>query len=94
VWRDMNFANAFGALRTNVADVFARSTGGRQNAFLRQKTVERLVSDIGGELHNQYLLTFTPHPDNTERFHRIRISVPDRPELSVRSRAGYWPMPE
>ena len=94
VWREPNFLNAFGGFsrQANVADVFAKSTGGRHDSFLRQNTVERVIAEIGTELHTQYLLSFTPRPADPERFHTIRVAIAGRPDLTVRTRAGYWPV--
>jgi hypothetical protein len=52
------------------------------------------MAEIGAELHTQYLLTFTPRRGGARRFHQIRILIPNRPDLAVRSRAGYWSVTE
>jgi VWFA-related protein len=74
-----------------VADVFALATGGRHDSFFRQNTVERLIAEIGEELHAQYILSFAPVAGEAQGFRILRASVSNRPELNVRTRSGYWP---
>jgi hypothetical protein len=49
------------------------------------------VSDLGEELHSQYLLTYTPDKvTQTEAgFHDIVVQVL-RPEMNIRARDGYY----
>jgi VWFA-related protein len=96
-WGDTKLAAVFGELRalakTNIADAFTKYTGGRRVSFLKQKGLERVIERLGEEIHNQYLLSFTPPPADVLEFHQIRVAVRNRPELLVRTRAGYWPVP-
>jgi VWFA-related protein len=96
-WIGPDLMDLFGELRalakTNVAEAFTQYTGGRRVSFLKQKGLEQVVQNIGEEIHNQYLLSFTP-PAETEEFHQIRVLVPAQPDLLVRTRPGYWPVPE
>jgi VWFA-related protein len=95
-WGDTNLLAVFGEMRamakTNIAEAFAKYTGGRHVAFLKQKGLEEVIESLGEEIHNQYLISFTPPHSDAEEFHRIRVSVRNRPELVVRTRAGYWPV--
>ena len=70
-------------------DVFTRFTGGREYAFLGEKTLEKAVSGISEELHSQYLLSYQPNNQAEGGFHDIRVVV-NRPSLEVRTRPGYW----
>jgi VWFA-related protein len=79
--------------KANVAEAFARATGGDHLSFLKQRALERAVSRVGEELHSQYLLSFQAAADDSPDFHRIEVRVKNRPELVVRSRPGYW-MPQ
>jgi len=96
-WGDTNLIAVFGEMRTlaktNVAEAFAKYTGGRRVSFLKQKGLEEVIESLGEEIHNQYLLSFTPPHSDAEEFHQIRVTVRNRPELVVRTRAGYWPVP-
>lgn len=70
-------------------DVVTRFTGGKQYSFLTQKSLERAVTDVGEELHSQYLLSYTPNNPEEGGFHTIRVEI-NRPRLEVRTRPGYW----
>lgn len=70
-------------------DVYTRYTGGREYAFKSQKALERDVSQLGNELHSQYLLTYAPNNLDEAGFHHIIVNVL-KPGLSVRTRDGYW----
>jgi VWFA-related protein len=70
-------------------DVFTRFTGGREYAFVGEKSLEKAVSGISEELHSQYLLSYSPDNQTEGGFHDIRVVV-NRPGLEVRTRPGYW----
>lgn len=76
--------------KTNTTEALSTYTGGRHLSFARQKSLEQSVARIGEELHSQYLLSFQAGPDEDAVFHSIEVRLPDRPELSVRTRPGYW----
>lgn len=73
----------------NHAEVFTRYTGGREYSFIGLKSLERAVSDLGDELHNQYILSYTPSNMDEGGYHKIQVQV-NRPSLEVRARPGYW----
>jgi len=70
-----------------------RYTGGQQYSLANERALERAITQIGAEIHGQYLLSYSPSksPDKTNEtgFHRIRV-VTTRAGLEVRSRPGYW----
>lgn len=72
-------------------DVYTTYSGGRQYAFKSQRELERAVSDLGEELHSQYLLTYVPDKvSQTEAgYHNIVVQVL-RPDMKVRARDGYY----
>ncbi|MCC7175225.1 MAG: VWA domain-containing protein [Bryobacterales bacterium] len=79
----------------NPAELFTEYTGGREYAFISQRDLERAVSDIGQELHSQYLLTYNPNNKMEAGWHDIRVEVLDRTgrprrDVKVRARPGYW----
>lgn len=76
--------------KTNAAEAFPKFTGGSHLSFLKQKGLERAVSQIGEELHSQYLLSFTSSAQPADQFHSLEVWVKNRPDLSVRTRPGYW----
>ncbi len=67
-----------------------RYTGGQRYPLQNRQALERAVTQIGEEIHGQYLLSYTPVHTNDAGFHRIRV-VSKRAGLEVRSRPGYWP---
>jgi VWFA-related protein len=75
----------------DLSELFTRATGGRTLNFLKKKALEDAIQLIGEEVHRQYILTFTPQAAETANFHSIRVEVKNRPELQVKTRAGYWP---
>jgi len=83
----------YGGLKTLVVEnplsVLTRYTGGRQYAFFKQHSFEDAITKIGEEIHGQYLISYTPTNIHDQGYHRIRVEL-DRPELSVRSRPGYY----
>lgn len=83
------FKDVKGIFVPNPLEVYTKYSGGREYSFLTQQTLERAVSDIGEELHSQYLLTYSPNNQDEAGFHEIVVDV-DKPGLKVRTRNGYW----
>ncbi|HEV2202325.1 MAG TPA: VWA domain-containing protein [Bryobacteraceae bacterium] len=73
----------------NPLEVFTNYSGGRQYSFLNQKTLDRAVSDLGNELHSQYLLTYVPNNQQEAGYHNIVVQVA-KPDLRIRARDGYY----
>jgi VWFA-related protein len=74
----------------DAATLLSSTTGGRTFNFLRQGGLESAIQAVGQEVHRQYIVTFQPKPDEPGRFHSLRAEVRNRPDLHVRTRAGYW----
>jgi VWFA-related protein len=72
-------------------EVYTTYSGGRQYAFKTQRELDRAVSDLGEELHSQYLLTYVPDKvTQTEAgYHNIVVQVL-RPDMKIRARDGYY----
>jgi len=70
-------------------DVFTRFTGGKEYAFVSERSLEKAIEGISQELHSQYLLSYTPNNQIEGGFHDIRVVV-NRNNLEVRTRPGYW----
>ena len=69
--------------------VYTAYSGGRQYWFMNQKALDRAISDLGTELHSQYLLTYSPNNQEQPGFHNIVVQVL-KPDLRVRTRDGYY----
>jgi len=76
--------------QADAAESITRATGGRSLGFVRKDSLEDAVQAIGAEIHRQYIVSFQPHKSTPGEYHAIRLEVKDRPELLVRTRAGYW----
>ena len=76
--------------KPDLAELFSKTTGGTTNFFLKQNALENAIQAIGTEVHRQYILSFEPRAAEPGKFHEIRVAVKDRPDLHVKTRAGYW----
>jgi VWFA-related protein len=76
----------------NPVEVYTRYTGGKEYPFVSQEDLERVIQSVARELHNQYLITYTPNNMMEGGYHRIRVEVSGlgRGGLEVRTRPGYW----
>jgi VWFA-related protein len=66
-----------------------RATGGADFPFLKERGIENAISQLGVEVHSQYILNFPQHGDATGA-HQIEVSVPERRDLKIRARRAYW----
>jgi VWFA-related protein len=73
----------------NPVEVFTKYTGGKEHNFVNLKGLEEAIASIGNELHAQYLITYNPSNKSDGGYHEIKIVV-NRPDLTVRTRPGYW----
>jgi hypothetical protein len=74
----------------DLADLFAKTTGGRALHFLKKNALEEAIQLAGEEAHRQYLVTFQPTRGEPGQFHALRIEVRGRPDLRAKTREGYW----
>jgi len=73
-------------------EIAATATGGAHLATYRDRSVEKAIDEIGGELHSQYTLSYAPTGTNDMGYHEIKVDV-DRKNLKVRARPGYYIAP-
>jgi VWFA-related protein len=73
----------------NSLEVAATATGGMHKGGFKDSALERAISEIGGELHSQYLVSYRPAGVPAGGYHEIEIRV-RRPNLRVRARPGYF----
>lgn len=96
-WGDNNLIPVAIWAVTNIKDEISKNglqiattaTGGSHFATWRDRSIQRAIEEIGGELHSQYLLMYTPTGTNAEGYHEIKVEV-DRSNLKIRSRPGYF----
>ncbi len=73
-------------------EIAAAATGGMHVSTWKDRTIEKEIDEIGGELHSQYTLTYTPSGEVGDGYHEISVKVKGEEErkLKVRSRPGYY----
>lgn len=75
--------------RANVEDL-TRATGGRAWFPADISEIERITPEIAHEIRNQYVIGYTPTNSATDgSYRKLRVTV-DVPNLTVRTRAGYY----
>jgi len=73
-------------------EIAAEATGGMHVSTWKDRTIEKVIDEVGGELHSQYTLTYTPSGEATDGYHEIVVTVAGEKErgLKVRARPGYY----
>lgn len=86
VWAVMHAKDKVTAHQLEIA---AAATGGEHVSAWKDRTLENVIDEMGGELHSQYTLTYAPTGTSAEGYHEITVKV-DRVDLTVRARPGYY----
>jgi len=81
--------HATALIKDHPLEVATAATGGLYQATFRERTIEKAVDTIGGELNAQYTLTYHPTSSDIPGYHRITVTV-DRAGARVRTRPGYF----
>jgi VWFA-related protein len=76
-------------VRHHALQAAATATGGVCISTFRDRSIEKAIDEIGGELHAQYNLSYSPTDGSSPGYHNISVTV-DRKDLQVRSRPGYY----
>ena len=73
-------------------EIAAAATGGMHISTWKDRSIEKVIDEMGGELHSQYTITYTPSGETTDGYHEISVTVSGEKErgLKVRSRPGYY----
>jgi VWFA-related protein len=89
VWAVMHAKDQVTAHQLEIA---AAATGGLHVSTWKDRTIEKVIDEMGGELHAQYTLTYTPSGGSTDGYHEISVRVSKEKErgLKVRARPGYY----
>jgi VWFA-related protein len=80
------------AVTPNSLIAASKSTGGLELSPKKDRAIEKAMDEIGGEMHAQYTLGYQPPGGEKPGYHTIRVTV-DRPNVSVRTRPGYYIAP-
>lgn len=79
-------------VKAHALELAATATGGAHLATFRDRSIERAIDEIGGELHSQYNVSYTPTGTGESGYHEIKVSV-DKPGMKVQARPGYYLAP-
>jgi VWFA-related protein len=91
IWLVKTGKNAIGP---NPLEIASKATGGLDVKTMHDRSIEKAIDEIGGELHAQYTLSYRPPGDEVSGYHEIKVKV-DKPGVDVRTRPGYYiPPPE
>ena len=82
-------------VKGNPLEVAAAATGGANLSTFKDRSIENAIDEIGGELHSQYTISYTPTDADVTGYHEIRVSVVrnDAKNLKIRTRPGYYLAP-
>ncbi|HEV2499061.1 MAG TPA: VWA domain-containing protein [Terriglobia bacterium] len=76
-------------MRANVLQQYAGYTGGVVYTHAKKRSLQNQLQNIALDINSQYILTYVPSTPKEVGFHPIQIEV-SRPDLEVRTRAGYF----
>jgi VWFA-related protein len=82
-------------VKANALEVSTTATGGAHLAAFKDRTIEKAIDEIGGELHSQYTISYTPTDADMPGYHEIKVNVVrnDAKNLKIRARPGYYLAP-
>ena len=90
IWAVQHAANV---VKNHSLEVATIATGGMHISTMKDRSIEKAMDEIGGELHAQYTLSYRPPGDEPSGFHEIKVTV-TRPGLKLRTRPGYYLPPQ
>jgi VWFA-related protein len=84
-----------GQVKDHALEVAATATGGAHLATFKDRSIEKAIDEIGGELHSQYTISYTPTGSDAAGYHEIKVHIVrrDAKSLKVRARPGYFLAP-
>src|SRR6266849_3926944 len=82
-------------VKDHALEVAATATGGAHLSTFKDRSIEKAIDEIGGELHSQYTISYTPMGSDATGYHEIKVNVlrNDAKNLNVRARPGYYLAP-
>ncbi len=85
------YRDAKAIFKANPVEVFTKGTGGTEFGFNSQRSLESALSEIGEQLHSQYMLSYSPNNREASGFHEIKVEIEGHPEINkIVTRPGYW----
>jgi VWFA-related protein len=90
-WLDA-ITEAVHATTQDTCKILTGASGGRVLKFETKSRLENDLIRLGSDIHNRYMLSFTPAESRPggPAFHKIAVEIRNRPELRVQARPGYW----
>jgi VWFA-related protein len=79
-------------VKDHAMEVACTATGGAHLSTYKDRSIEKVIDEIGGELHSQYTISYAPENSDALGYHEIKVDV-DRKNLKVRTRPGYYLAP-
>jgi len=73
----------------NSLEIASKATGGLHVSPKKDGSIQKAMDAVGGELHAQYTIGYRPPGDEPTGYHEIKVTV-DRPDVSIRTRPGYY----
>jgi VWFA-related protein len=79
-------------VKDHALEVAATATGGAHLSTFKDRSIEKAIDEIGGELHSQYTISYAPSGSDAAGYHEIKVNVlrNDAKNLKVRARPGYY----
>ncbi len=79
-------------VKDHALEIAASATGGAHLSTFKDRSIEKAIDEIGGELHSQYNISYTPTGADTPGYHEIKVNIVrnDAKNLRVRARPGYY----
>src|ERR1700687_4308995 len=79
-------------VKDHALEVAATATGGAHLSTFKDRSIEKAIDEIGGELHSQYTISYAPSGTDSAGYHEIKVNVVrnDAKNLKVRARPGYY----
>jgi VWFA-related protein len=73
-----------------ILEQIAKASGGRFFEVSKKETLDKIYTDLDEELHNQYVLGYTPDkPDATPGYHKLHLVVKQK-DAQVQTRDGFY----
>ncbi len=79
--------------KQNTVKALTDITGGQRFRFETKSKLENDLIQVGAEIHNRYLLSFTPDLEQTPRFHHLELQIKNHSDALIRAQPGYWAIP-
>jgi VWFA-related protein len=89
VWAVQHIHNQ---IKDHALEVATTATGGAHLPTFKDRSIEKAIDEIGGELHSQYTVSYTPTGSAAPGYHEIKVNVlrRDAKNLKIRARPGYF----